>query len=235
MVMVPDSSKVKSVSHNLAKRKAGRPRSDQLQGKELKEHVLAAASLVYGKWGYHECSVDKIAKEAGISRPLFYRLFESKDQVLDILVQRCNDKLIESTKQATAELNDFFAILDASIDAYFDWCLNNKTIVTVIYREINDPLSPACKQYQNTLEIMLRNHMRNFAKTNLKPFKTELVLTLSKTVEFAGSAIIQTEPHDEELVDLYKGIARRVVFAALADDDEKAKVPPLATVLVKQN
>ena len=232
--MTSSTQQVTHVSRSLAKRKAGRPKADQLQGKDLQEHVIKAASLVYGEVGYYECSVDKIAKAAGISRPLFYRLFESKDQILDLLVQRTNQQLEDNTRSATRDLTDFFQILDASIDTYFNWCLNNKHVVRSIYREINDLQSPAGKHYQSFLYGMLKNNLARMAKVNVNEFAPELILTLTKAVEYAGHQIIQPQDDDPELIDLHRRVVRRVVFAALATPEEVRQVPALNTVLANK-
>ena len=231
--MTHTSSQITHVSQNLAKRKAGRPRSSHLQGKALKEHVLNAAGMVYGEVGYHECSVDKIAKAAGISRPLFYRLYDSKDQVLDVLIQRTNKQLVDNTREVTKPLTDFFQVLDASIDVYFRWCLENKHIVRSIYREINDLQSPAGKRYENFLFDMLNNNMVKFAKVNVNAFRPELIMALTKAVEYAGNEIIQPEQDDSALVALHRDIVRRIVFASLASNEQIEKVPELKTVLGK--
>ena len=232
--MTHTSSQVAHVSENLAKRKAGRPRSTHLQGKALKEHVLNAAGMVYGEVGYHDCSVDKIAKAAGISRPLFYRLYDSKDQVLDILIQRTNKQLVDNTRDVTLALTDFFQILDASIDVYFRWCLENKHIVRSIYREINDLQSPAGKRYENFLYDMLNNNMARFAKVNVNTFRPELIMALTKAVEYAGNEIIQPEQDDPALIALHRDVVRRIVFASLASSEQSREVPRLETVLKPQ-
>ena len=231
--MTQNSLHIEHVSQNLAKRKAGRPKANQLQGVALKEHVISAAGLVYGEFGYHECSVDKIAKAAGISRPLFYRLYESKEQILNQLVLRINKQLEELTRNATKDLNDFFQIIDASIDAYFRWCLDNKQVVRSIYREINDLQTPAGKHYQSFLYNMLHTHLIKLAQVNVNSFRPELILALTKAVEFCGNAIIQPGNDNQQTIDTHRAIARRIVFASLSSEDQASHIPELQTVLTK--
>jgi len=206
---------VNTVSKSLANRKAGRPKSNQLQGDALKEHVINAASLVYGEWGFHESSVEKIVKAAGISRPLFYRLFNSKEQVIDVVVKQKNTELMQATQVAIEPLTDIMQIIDAGIDAYFKWCKKNRLVVRAIYREINDPLTPACKQYQQTIDTQLANYFAKFKQIKLPPFQRELFLALTKTVEYVANETIKPGQEDKGYADMQQNIARRIVFATL--------------------
>jgi len=224
---------IKKVSKSLANRKAGRPKSSQLQGDALKEHVVNAASLVYGEWGFHESSVEKIVKAAGISRPLFYRLFDNKEDIIDVVVQQKNTELIMATQVAIEPLNNIMSILDAGIDVYFKWCKKNRLVVKAIYREINDPLTPACKQYQQTIDTQLANYFYKFKQIALPPLQRELFLALTKTVEYVANETIKPGQQDKDYVEMQQNIARRIVFATLASSEEITPISPQETILSK--
>jgi len=209
---------VKSVSKSLANRKAGRPKSSQLQGDALKEHVIDVASLVYGEWGYHESSVEKIAKAAGISRPLFYRLFDSKEQIVDIVVQQKNTELLLATESAIKPLTELMPIIEAGIDVYFKWCKKNRLVVNTIYREINDPLTPACKHYQQVIDIQMANYFAKFKQIGLLRLQKELFLALMKVVEYAGNETIRPGQQEQDYADMQQKIVRRIVFSTLASE-----------------
>ena len=223
---------VVSVSKDLAKRKAGRPKANHLQGNELREHIISAAALVYAEHGYHGSSVDKIAKAAGVSRPLFYRHFKSKDHVLDILIARLNQELLDENVRAITPLNDLFDVLGAAIDVYFAWCLRHKAVVRSIYREINDLSSPAGQQYQRTVEAQLHNDMAKFATLDIPAFSRELITVLTKAVEYAGAQITQAE--DDQQIEFYRAIVKRIVFSSVATDADKHRVPDIQTVTERQ-
>ena len=222
---------IKKVSKSLANRKAGRPKSNQLQGVELKEHVINAASIVYGEWGFHESSVAKIVKAAGVSRPLFYRLFDSKEHVIDVVVQQMNNELLLKNRLAIKPHTELMPIIDAGIDAYFKWCKTNQRVVNTIYREINDPLSPAHKNYQQTIDIQLGNYFEKFKELELPPLRRELFLALIKTVEYAGNETIRPGQQDKDYADMQQNIARRIVFATLASKEEVVSTESLETNL----
>jgi AcrR family transcriptional regulator len=53
---------------------------------EKKEVILEAALRVFSADGYHNSSISKVSKEAGISKGLMYNYFKSKEELLKILI-----------------------------------------------------------------------------------------------------------------------------------------------------
>ena len=52
------------------------------RGQRTQQRILDAALSVFGEVGYHPCSIDRIAKEAGCSRISFYQYFAGKEDGL---------------------------------------------------------------------------------------------------------------------------------------------------------
>jgi AcrR family transcriptional regulator len=60
---------------------------------ETREEVLAAASRVFAKNGFHGTSLDAVAEEAGFSRGAVYYNFSDKEQLfLELLDRRCAER-----------------------------------------------------------------------------------------------------------------------------------------------
>jgi AcrR family transcriptional regulator len=58
-----------------------------------REEVLAAASRIFARNGFHATSLDAIAEEAGLSRGAVYYNFADKEQLfLDLLDRRCAER-----------------------------------------------------------------------------------------------------------------------------------------------
>ncbi|MDG4821956.1 TetR/AcrR family transcriptional regulator [Asanoa sp. WMMD1127] len=58
--------------------------------------MLDAAVLVFSRRGFHEASMDEIAEEAGISKPMVYAYLGSKDDLFRACVNREGTRLLES-------------------------------------------------------------------------------------------------------------------------------------------
>jgi AcrR family transcriptional regulator len=61
--------------------------------KDIRSHVLEVANNLFKENGYNEISMDKIAKESGISRRTLFRLFNTKSEILYL----SNDDLLKDT------------------------------------------------------------------------------------------------------------------------------------------
>ena len=53
---------------------------------ERRSHILKVALNIFGDEGYHASSINRIAKEANISKGLIYTYFESKEDLLKTLI-----------------------------------------------------------------------------------------------------------------------------------------------------
>ena len=125
------------------KRGVGRPASSDPKGDQLRELILAAASQDYATNGYHGSSVANILAISGVSRPTFYRYFKNRREVLDIVIGRVNDMLRDTVARKVENPENLESAIDAAIEAYFEWAKICAPLVGPIYREINDPASPA--------------------------------------------------------------------------------------------
>ena len=214
-----------------ARRKPGRPRADQLQGEGLREGVIEAAARVYGSQGFRGASVELIAREAGISRPLFYRLFKDRREVIDVVVARANDALREGVIKAMLPHTRLLPMLSAAMDAYFEWCRSHAMIAGPIYRELHDPDSPASVHRNQIVEDLARLLRDKTALRGGQPLHPLLLDTLISAIEHVGSRSFWPEPLPAADLAKNRAVIERIVLAAVAGIDEQPDVPGLETVL----
>jgi AcrR family transcriptional regulator len=65
-----------------------RRKSMAVEEKERREAILAAAAQIIIRQGYNKMTMNDIADELGLSRPLIYLHFKSKDELLETLIAR---------------------------------------------------------------------------------------------------------------------------------------------------
>jgi AcrR family transcriptional regulator len=71
-------------------------RARRLARAERREQILAAATLAFGRSGFAGTSLDEIAAEAGVSRVILYRHFDSKTDLYRAVLDRVCARLIAS-------------------------------------------------------------------------------------------------------------------------------------------
>jgi AcrR family transcriptional regulator len=69
---------------------------------ERVEQILDGAVEVFAKRGFHEASMDEIAERAGVSKPILYTHFESKDGLYEATLRRAG-RLLSERVRASAE------------------------------------------------------------------------------------------------------------------------------------
>ncbi|WP_020574223.1 TetR/AcrR family transcriptional regulator [Actinopolymorpha alba] len=85
----------------------------RLRRAERRDQILSAATQAFGRSGFAATSLDAVATEAGVSRVILYRHFESKADLYRAVLDRANARL-------AAAFPDGQPFTMASIDALLD-------------------------------------------------------------------------------------------------------------------
>jgi AcrR family transcriptional regulator len=62
--------------------------TQRLTGPQRREQILDVTKAMVGERGFHEISIDAVARRAGVSRPIVYGHFENMAGLLQALVER---------------------------------------------------------------------------------------------------------------------------------------------------
>lgn len=73
-------------------------RSERLPRAQRREQILAAATTAFARAGFAATSLDDVAREAGISRMIVYRHFESKRDLYREALERVGDMIGAATR-----------------------------------------------------------------------------------------------------------------------------------------
>jgi AcrR family transcriptional regulator len=65
--------------------------------------ILDAARDCILKFGYAKCSLEDIAKQAAVSRPLIYRKFKSKEEIFGAVLEDIFEAQYRAAEQALAK------------------------------------------------------------------------------------------------------------------------------------
>lgn len=230
---VSSSARPEAVPARARRKQPGRPRSGELQGEGLRELVIAAAAQVYSTHGYRGTSVEMIANAAHISRPLFYRLFKDRADVIDVVVARANEALRTALMGAIAPDACLAQMLTTMMDVYFAWCAEHRGVAGAIYREIHDTQSPASVHRARIVADVTGFIVAKMATTDLPAVPQALIETLVYAVEHVGATTFWPHVPSEAVVRQNRAVVERIVQASLADTTGLAGVPPLATLVAQ--
>jgi AcrR family transcriptional regulator len=124
-----------------ARRQETRPRGQRKVPRAVREpHMLEMAGRVFAAHGFHEASMDEIADAAGVSKPMLYSYFGSKEGLYFAYVDLAYRELITAIDQAVAGAGqDPEQQLRAGTLAYYLYVGQHRHAFRVLFREMGDP------------------------------------------------------------------------------------------------
>jgi AcrR family transcriptional regulator len=102
---------------------------------EREEAMLDAAGEAFARRGFHAASMDAIAAAAGISKPMLYNYFGSKQGLYVAYVERSGRGLLESMRQAGSPGSPPGDRLRAGILAFLTYVDEHRSGWAVLYSE----------------------------------------------------------------------------------------------------
>jgi len=64
-----------------------------MSAEQRRDHVIRAAQIEFGQFGFEGASTADIAKRVGVSQPYLFRLFPSKKAIFLVAIDACFDEL----------------------------------------------------------------------------------------------------------------------------------------------
>jgi AcrR family transcriptional regulator len=93
----------------------------RMRGPERRAQLIAVARKVFGRAGFHGVSMDEVAKEAGVTKPILYDHFPSKKELYLALIDADLAMLHDEVRKALLAPTGNRQRIRASFQAYFDF------------------------------------------------------------------------------------------------------------------
>jgi AcrR family transcriptional regulator len=97
--------------------------------------MVAAAERLFSQHGYHGVSMDEIAAASGISKPMLYEYFGSKEKLFLACVERARGRLFEEIARAVRGSEDSEQALRAGVEAFLAFADQERTTWAVLFGE----------------------------------------------------------------------------------------------------
>ena len=97
--------------------------------------MVAAAERLFSEHGYHGVSMDEIAAASGISKPMLYEYFGSKEKLFLACVERARGRLFEEIARAVRGTDDSEQALRAGVEAFLAFADQERTTWSVLFGE----------------------------------------------------------------------------------------------------
>ncbi len=97
--------------------------------------MLRAAGEAFARSGFHDASMDAIAEAAGISKPMLYNYFGSKQGLYAASIQRSGSALLTSMREADSRHAPAAQRLRAGLLAFLTYAEEHRAGWTILHRE----------------------------------------------------------------------------------------------------
>jgi AcrR family transcriptional regulator len=125
---------------------------------QREDEMLEAAGQAFATHGFHEASMDAIAEAAGISKPMLYNYFGSKQGLYLAYVERSGRALLKSMREADSRSAPADQRLHAGILAFLTYAEEHGPGWTVLHRETlaqGGPLAAELSELRERVAHML--------------------------------------------------------------------------------
>ena len=121
--------------------------SIRLPAPARREQILDVAVEVFARNGFHSTSMNDVADAAGVTKPVLYQHFDSKQDLYMALLDEVGNRLLTAITKATAGVAGGRQQTEQGFRAYFQWVSDDHAAFLLLFG------SRASRDEESTLAI----------------------------------------------------------------------------------
>jgi AcrR family transcriptional regulator len=105
---------------------------------EREAQILVIAEQVFAERGYQATTMEDVAERVGVTKPLIYEYFGSKEGLLSACIVQARTQLRDATERSWASVGEDAELIDifrAGVRAFFDFIDQHTTAFLLIQQE----------------------------------------------------------------------------------------------------
>src|SRR5215470_12055251 len=114
---------------------AATPTRSRLSKADRMEQSLVAAHTLFAERGYAAVTMDEIAAQVGVTKPLLYNYFGNKERLYIACMERAAESLTATIAAAVGEAGSPAAALGAGVRAFFAFLDSDRAAWAVLFDE----------------------------------------------------------------------------------------------------
>ena len=124
---------------------------------ERLDHLLAQAARVFAEKGYHSTTMRDLAAASGMSLAGMYYYTKGKEDLLDLIQERCFTRVLAGAEQAAAAASDPAERLQAFIRHHVTFFAQHMAEMKVLSHEPARGVAAIKRRYVDLLERLLKD------------------------------------------------------------------------------
>lgn len=114
---------------------APKPKQKRMRGPERRLQLIDVARSVFARSGYYGTTMDDVAHEAGITKPILYQHFASKKALYLALIDEAALEITKAVWDATEWQPDAMALAGGGFEAYFNYVKYHPDSFKILFSE----------------------------------------------------------------------------------------------------
>ncbi|MBJ8347728.1 TetR/AcrR family transcriptional regulator [Antrihabitans sp. YC2-6] len=179
------------------------------------QQMLDAAVEVFARNGFHDTSMDAIAAEAAISKPMLYLYYGSKDELFAACIQREGARFVESLAPAGDPKLTPREQVQKALISFLEFVDNNRQSWMVLYRTATNQAAFA-SQVQNSRNQLIELVAKLLESSTKNPEPGTNFGIMAVALIGAGEAVADRIAGGEILVDEAAELLENLAWRGLA-------------------
>lgn len=182
-------------------------RDGNKQDNTNKDKILSCAQRLFYEKGYDCVGVQEIVDAAGITKPTMYYYFKSKHGLLECLLERGANQLVDGLKQTMRGSGGYQEILYKAVVTYIELAVENKEIYLLIISLFSSARDNeayiAAKPYLSKLLHVVRSFFMQYAneQKHLKGREDFLAISFTGVINYYLLVYFERGASKEVLLD----------------------------------
>ncbi len=156
------------------------------------EQMLSAARTLFAERGYNAATMDEVAAEVGVTKPLLYNYFGNKEALYIACMERAGDTLTATIAAAVASTDSPSEALRAGLHSFFAFLDSDRAAWTVLFDETlprGGEISERVAEYRGQIVELVGDAMLEQLPARMQPGAKARVEALSTAVLGAAEAL----------------------------------------------
>lgn len=184
---------------------------------ETRDRILEGAAIAFGKLGYATTRVEDILEAAEVSRPTFYKAFDNKDDVFEVLSERHHREIRERIIRSIDGVTEPLAQLEAIVETFMRWRAELGPMGRVLDQEARTPGSRIARHRSETIAAMSAFSAARLKAAGRNDIDPLLYQGLVAAMESVADAVLQKPPVRKSAIQRAKRVGLRIVAGTLAE------------------
>ncbi len=192
----------------------------RLPASQRRQVILDAAQQTFVEFGYHGALMETIAERAEVTKPILYRHFPSKLELLLSILDRAGEELRDSLLRPNPEEMDWLTSTRYSIHAYFDFVMRSEKAFLLIYAtdlNVDRKASERITRIREDIIKIVADMIASYTDTSIFPRQDIDVLAImlvgmveTTVIHWMNNKEISQEIYEENLIKAAASILARL-------------------------